>query len=38
MKKMIEDILSQNAICVYGNEEKVEENAKLFNEVINLTE
>ena len=38
MKKMVEDILSQDAICVYGNEEKVEENAKLFKEVISLTE
>lgn len=38
MKKMIEDILSQDAICVYGNEEKVEENAKLFGNTITLTE
>ena len=38
MKKMIEDILSQNAICVYGNEEKVEENAKLFGNTVTLTE
>lgn len=38
MKKMIEDVLNQDAICVYGNEEKVEENAKLFNNVIGLTE
>lgn len=38
MKKMVSDILAQDAICVYGNEEKVEENAKLFKEVVNLTE
>ena len=38
MKKMVEDILSQNAICVYGNEEKVSENADLFKDVITLTE
>ena len=38
MKKMIIDVLSQDAICVYGNEEKVKENANLFNEVISLTE
>jgi len=38
MKKMVADILAQNAICVYGNEEKVTENAKLFGKVISLTE
>jgi Zn-dependent M16 (insulinase) family peptidase len=38
MKKMIVDILSQDAICVYGNEEKVEENANLFKSVIGLKE
>ncbi len=38
MKKMVEDILEQDAICVYGNEEKVKENAELFGEVVNITE
>jgi len=38
MKKMVEDILAQDVICVYGNEAKVEENADLFGEVVNLTE
>ena len=38
MKKMVEDILAQNAICVYGNETKVNENAKLFGKVISLKE
>ncbi|RXQ95836.1 peptidase [Ancylomarina salipaludis] len=38
MKKMVEDILAQNAICVYGNEAKVNENAKLFGKVISLKE
>jgi len=38
MKKMVEDILKQNAICVYGNEDKVKENANMFGKVINLTE
>jgi len=38
MKKMVEDVLAQDDICVYGNEQKVEENADLFGEVVNLTE
>ncbi|MRT94839.1 insulinase family protein [Ancylomarina sp. 16SWW S1-10-2] len=38
MEKMVADVLSQDAICVYGNEEKVEENAKLFKNVIGLKE
>ena len=36
MKKMIEDVLNQDAICVYGNEDKVAENADLFGELITL--
>lgn len=38
MKKLVEDILGQDALCVYGNDEKVEENADLFGEVVNITE
>jgi len=38
MKKMVEDILNQGAIFVYGNEEKVEENAEIFGEVLSITE
>lgn len=38
MKKMVEDILAQDAICVYGNEAKVQENADLFGDVVSLTE
>jgi Zn-dependent M16 (insulinase) family peptidase len=38
MKKMVEDILAQDAMCVYGNEEKVKENAELFGEVVTLSE
>ncbi len=38
MKKMVEDILSQDAICVYGNDQKVDENADVFGQVVNLTE
>ncbi len=32
-QKMIADFLEQNSYCVYGNEEKVQENAALFNDV-----
>jgi len=38
MKKMIEDVIAQDALCVYGNEKKVEENADVFESVINVTE
>ncbi len=38
MKKLVEDVLAQDAICVYGNEEKVKENAGLFGSVVSLTE
>lgn len=38
MKKMVTDILEQDAICVYGNEAKVQENAELFDNVVSLTE
>ena len=38
MKKMVEDVLRQDAICVYGNDEKVDENASLFGEVISIAE
>nr|WP_319398292.1 insulinase family protein [uncultured Carboxylicivirga sp.] len=36
MKKMVQDILDQDAIFVYGNENKVQENADLFEKVISL--
>ena len=34
---MISDILSQNAICVYGNTDKIKENKDLFNEILPVT-
>jgi presequence protease len=34
---MIRDILSQNAICVYGNSDKLKENKDLFKEVLPIT-
>ena len=37
MEKMVADILSQNAICVYGNEDKIKENKDLFNEIKKVT-
>lgn len=38
MKGMVQEILEQDAICVYGNEEKVKENADLFGAVVDLNE
>ena len=38
MKEMVQKVLDQNTICVYGNEEKVKANAELFGEVISLSE
>ncbi|MEJ2054391.1 MAG: insulinase family protein [Calditrichaceae bacterium] len=37
MKKMVEDILSQNTYCVYGNEEKIQSEKKLFSELVPLS-
>lgn len=37
MAKLVQDILDQDAICVYGNEEKVKENKALFGELVSLT-
>jgi len=36
MSKLVTDILAQNAICVYGNEEKVKSNKDLFKKVMKL--
>lgn len=36
-KPMVQDILDQNAICVYGNADKIKENKDLFNEIIPIT-
>lgn len=36
-ESMIKDILGQNAICVYGNEDKIKENKALFNDIYNVT-
>lgn len=38
MSKMVADILSQETICVYGNDEKLKENAALFGELVKLDE
>lgn len=37
MKKMVEDILAQDAFCVYGNEEKIQSEKNLFKELVKLT-
>ncbi len=36
-KPMVQDILDQNAICVYGNTDKIKENKDLFNAIIPIT-
>lgn len=35
-EKMIAEIISNSPICVYGNEEKLKESAKLFDDLITL--
>ena len=37
MSKMVQDILDQDVICVYGNEEKIKENKSLFGELVSLS-
>ena len=37
LKKMVEDILAQNAFCVYGNEEKIQSQKDVFKELVKLT-
>lgn len=37
MEKMVSDILAQNALCVYGNEDKIKDNKELFNEILKVT-
>ncbi len=36
-EQMVTDILAKDAICVYGNAEKIKENKELFKEVLNIT-
>ena len=36
MEKMVRDILAQQAICVYGNEDKIKSEKKLFKEIVKL--
>lgn len=36
MKEMVSSILEQDALCVYGNEEKVKANKDLFGEVVSI--
>ncbi len=37
MKKMVSDILAQDAFCVYGNEEKIKENKELFKNLVKVS-
>ena len=38
MSKMVSDVLSQGAICVYGSEKKILESKDLFKKVYNVTQ
>jgi len=38
MEKLVADIMAQRSYCVYGNEEKIKENASLFGEVLPLSQ
>jgi Zn-dependent M16 (insulinase) family peptidase len=38
MEKLVKDILDKNVYCVYGNEQKIDENKGLFKSVMNITE
>jgi Zn-dependent M16 (insulinase) family peptidase len=37
MKKIVADVLKQNVICVYGNEEKIQSQKELFGSIQKLT-
>ena len=37
MSKLVQDILNKDDICVYGNEQKIEENKALFENLVSLT-
>ncbi|MBN1154182.1 insulinase family protein [candidate division KSB1 bacterium] len=37
MTKLVQDVLAQEAVCVYGNEEKIKDNKVLFNEIVPIT-
>jgi len=36
-EKVVQDILKQDAYCVYGNEQKIKENKDLFHEMVNIS-
>ncbi len=38
MEKMVQSVLEQNVICVYGNNEKIEESRELFKAIVKVTE
>jgi Zn-dependent M16 (insulinase) family peptidase len=38
MEKMVRDILDKNVYCVYGNEQKINENKKLFKSLVDVVE
>jgi presequence protease len=36
MKQLVSDVLAQNAICVYGGEEKIRQNSRFFSKLVNI--
>ncbi len=38
MEEMVQSVLKQNVICVYGNDEKIKENKELFKAIVKITE
>jgi presequence protease len=38
MKQMVADVLAQEALCVYGGEEKIKQNSQLFGKLVNVTD
>ena len=36
MQKMVDDVIAQKAICVYGNEEKIKANKEIFGNIVSV--
>jgi presequence protease len=37
MKQMVADVVEQNALCVYGSEEKLNQNSQYFGKLVSIT-
>ncbi len=38
LSAMVEEVLNQDAVCVYGNEDKIKENQSLFGSLVTVTD